>query len=140
MNNKTKSLLTCMILLCILPMNYPWFGFAAGIQEISGWIVLRNPITIFAISLSLYGIWLLEEKYNYIVSTLGILLFLVMEFYYFLTWYLPNISSHFHITKSFDGAYPSFYIGITMTILLLIINIICHKRKKLHENDTPLIF
>ena len=53
-----------------------------------------------------------------IIALIGCIGIVAAEIYGFLTWHIMTISGHFSIGMSFRFAYPEFYIGLFISILM----------------------
>lgn len=112
-----------ILIICILLMFLSWFGGSRGVQEISGTIVLYHPITIIGILITLIGIWFENRRFAMVCGTLGPCLLLIMELFYFFTWHIETITGEFSLGISFSLAYPEFYFGFGVTLVLLVANL-----------------
>ena len=104
-------------------MFFSQYGGAKGVQEVSGIINLTNPIGFIAVILFFVGIWgnfknTNIRKYFPYIAMAGIIL---SELNNFLTWNYPNTSYLDGIKNSFNMVFPMFYIGLIVSILLIIV-------------------
>ena len=98
----------------LLPMLLPQYGGCRGVQEISGIVNLLNPIGILAVVTFFAGI-LFKKNILGLIGCIGIV---VAEIYEFLTWHITTISGRFSIDMSFRFAYPEYYMGLVISILM----------------------
>lgn len=124
--NKNKIIRIIIGCLCLLTMLRPWFGSYRGVQEISGLIVLYNPLTILACLSILLGIL----KDCDVLAIIGSMLLIVIEIFYFLTWPLNTITYTIDISFSISASYPAFYIELILVVTLLYLNILNYKKTK----------
>ncbi len=123
-----KIVLSVILIINMLVMLLNWFGKKGGI-EISGTIILFNPITVLFILMILWGTWYdFKININRLLMFVGMLGLIAMEIYYFLTWHLLGYFKYFSIDASVDLAFPEFYLGIGISIVLLITGIIFQKK------------
>ena len=95
---------------------------AKGVQEISGLVNLFNPVGIVSVLLFIVGIWLPFKniKVNKALSILGVIGIVVSEIYQFLTWHIQNITGEISIQNSINFAFPEFYIGLVISLIMVI--------------------
>ena len=67
------------------------YGGQKGVQEISGLINLLNPIGI-----------------------------VISEIYQFFTWHIMNITGKMSIHNSIEFAFPEFYIGLVISLIMVL--------------------
>ncbi len=120
---KKKILLSVLFIISLIPMFFSQYGGAKGVQEVSGIINLTNPIGFIAVILFFVGIWgnfknTNIRKYFPYIAMVGIIL---SELNNFLTWNYPNTSYLEGIKNSFNMVFPMFYIGLIVSILLIIV-------------------
>lgn len=120
---KKKILLSVLFIISLIPMFFSQYGGAKGVQEVSGIINLTNPIGFIAVILFFVGIWgnfknTNIRKYFPYIAMVGIIL---SELNNFLTWNYPNTSYLDGIKNSFNMVFPMFYIGLIVSILLIIV-------------------
>lgn len=99
------------------------YGGLKGVQEISGLINLFNPIGALSIILFILGIWmpLKNEKINKFLGSLGVVGIVISEIYSFFTWHVSNITGKINIYDSIRLAFPEFYIGLVVSLIMVII-------------------
>ena len=120
---KKKILLSVLFIISLIPMFFSQYGGAKGVQEVSGIINLTNPIGFIAVILFFVGIWgnfknTNIRKYFPYIAMVGIIL---SELNNFLTWNYPNTSYLDGIKNSFNMVFPMFYIGLIVSIILIIV-------------------
>ena len=99
------------------------FGGMRGVQEISGLIILLSPITIVSIILFFLGIWFkFKNKItNKILGGIGVVGIVISEIYEFFTWYTIGITKDINLSNSINLAFPEFYIGLLISIIMVFI-------------------
>ncbi len=128
LNTKQKLILSIILIINLGMMLFNWFG-GIGDINVSGTIILYNPITVIFILMILWGTWhTFKININRKLVIIGILGILFMEIYTFLTWHLLGELNYFSIVASVDLAYINFYIGVLTTIILLITAIAFERR------------
>ena len=120
---KKKIILTIAFLISLLPMLLNQYGGMKGVQEISGLINLLNPIGIISMLVFLAGVWVSfkNKKINKILGILGTIGIVVSEIYEFFTWYIKNITGKMSIHNSIEFAFPEFYIGLAISLIMIFI-------------------
>lgn len=114
-----KITVTAMLVLNTGLMFLPWFGGRENISEISGTIVLTNPIVIISILAVLSGVWLQKlSKISFPLIYTGVGAIICTEIYYWATWYTVSIFPSVNLFKSLMLAYPAFYVGIITSVTL----------------------
>ncbi len=127
---KKKILLTIVFILSLLPMCFSQYGGMKGVQEVSGIINLTNPIGFIAIILYFFGVWanfnnINIKKYFPYFGMVGIIL---SELNNLLTWNYPNTSYLEGMKNCFNMVFPMFYVGLVISITMIIIYKIVDKR------------
>lgn len=127
---KKKIILSVVFILSLIPMFFSQYGGLKGVQEISGIINLTNPIGFVAVILFFVGVWGNFKntnigKYFPYIAMVGIVL---SELNNFLTWNYPNISYLDGIKNSFNMVFPMFYIGLIVSIAVIVIYKILDKK------------
>ena len=125
---KHQLLSSIILIVCVLFMFLSWFGGHRGVQEIPGTIMLYHPITIVGILITLIGIWFCNHRFAMIFGILGPCLLLMMELFYFFTWHIETGTGKFNLEASFSLAYPEFYFGFGITLVLLAENLMCIRK------------
>ena len=120
---KKKIKLTIAFLVSLLPMVLNQYGGKKGVQEISGLINLLNPIGIISVLLFIIGVWgsFKNKKTNKILGALGTIGIVVSEIYQFFTWHIMNITEKMSIHNSIEFAFPEFYIGLAISLIMIFI-------------------
>ena len=118
-----KVILTILYFMSLAPMLLNQYGGLRGVQEISGLINLFNPIGALSIILFILGIWmpLRNEKINKFLGSLGVVGIVISEIYSFFTWHVSNVTGKINIYDSIRLAFPEFYIGLVVSLIMVII-------------------
>ena len=119
---KKKSILTMAFVISLLPMLLNQYGGMRGVQEISGLGNLFNPIGLVAVLLFIIGVWVSfkNKKINKILGGLGTIGIVVSEIYNFFTWHILTITGEMSLQNSIDFAFPEFYIGLAISVVMVI--------------------
>lgn len=117
-----QVILTILFIMSLMPMLLYQFGGMRGVQEISGLIILLSPITIVSIILFFLGIWFKfkNKKTNKILGALGTIGIVISEIYQFFTWHIMNITGKMSIHNSIEFAFPEFYIGLVISLIMML--------------------
>ena len=120
---KKKVTLTIAFLISLLPMLLNQYGGAKDVQEISGLINLLNPIGITSVLLFVIGVWVTfkNRKINKILGAMGTIGIVISEIYEFFTWYVMNITGKISFHTSLKFAFPEFYIGLVISLIMVFI-------------------
>ena len=120
---KKKIILTVAFLISLLPMLLNQYGGMKGVQEISGLINLLNPIGIISMLVFFAGVWASfeNERTNKILSILGTIGIVVSEIYEFFTWHIMNITGKMSIQNSIEFAFPEFYVGLLISLIMIFV-------------------
>ena len=120
---KKKIILTIVFLISLLPMLLNQYGGMKGVQEISGLINLLNPIGIISMLVFFAGVWASfeNEKINKILGILGTIGIVVSEIYEFFTWHIMNITGKMSIQNSIELAFPEFYVGLLISLIMIFV-------------------
>ena len=99
------------------------YGGCRGVQEITGMINLMNPIGVISFMAFFTGIWLKFKSRNTgkILGLAGTIGIVVSEIYQFFTWHVLTITGEISLQNSILLAYPEFYIGLSVSIVMVII-------------------
>ena len=118
---KKKIKLTIAFLVSLLPMLLNQYGGMKGVQEISGLINLLNPIGIISVLLFIIGVWgsFKNKKINRILGVFGTIGIVVSEIYKFFTWHIMNITGKMSIHNSIEFAFPEFYVGLVISLIMI---------------------
>lgn len=127
---KKKIILSVVFILSLIPMCFSQYGQLKGVQKTSGIINLINPIGFVAIILFFVGIWgnfknANIRKYFPYIAMVGIVL---SELNNFLTWNYPNTSYLNGIKNCFNMVFPMFYIGLIISITVIVLYRVLDKR------------
>ena len=120
---KKKIILTIAFLISLLPMLLNQYGGMKGVQEISGLINLLNPIGIISMLVFFAGVWASfeNEKINKILGILGTIGIVVSKIYEFFTWHIMNITGKMSIQNSMEFAFPEFYVGVVISLIMIFV-------------------
>lgn len=120
---KKKVILTIAFVISLLPMLLSQYGGMKGVQEISGLINLVNPIGIISVLLFIIGVWVIfkNKKINKILGGIGTIGIVVSEIYNFFTWHILTITGEMSIQNSINFAFPEFYIGLAISVVMVIL-------------------
>lgn len=118
-----QVILTILFIMSLMPMLLYQFGGMRGVQEISGLIILLSPITIVSIILFFLGIWFKfkNKMTNKILGGIGVVGIVISEIYEFFTWYTIGITKDINLYNSINLAFPEFYIGLLISIIMVFI-------------------
>lgn len=119
---KKKVILTTAFIVSLLPMLLSQYGGMKGVQEISGLMNLFNPIGIISVLLFIIGVWVSfkNKKINKILGGLGAIGIVVSEIYNFFTWHILTITGKKSLYNSIQFAFPEFYIGLAISVVIVI--------------------
>lgn len=120
---KKKIILTIVFVISLLPMLLKQYGGMKGVQEISGLINLYNPIGIISVLFFIIGVWipLKDKKINKILGGLGVVGIVISEIYEFFTWHIMTITGKMSIHNSFEFAFPEFYVGLVISLIMIVV-------------------
>ena len=120
---KKKFILTTAFLINLLPMLFNQYGGMKGVQEISGLINLLNPIGIISVLLFITGVWVpFKNKWiNRILGALGTIGIVASEIYEFFTWHIMNITGEMSFHNSIKLAFPEFYVGLAVSLMMMLV-------------------
>lgn len=126
---KKKIILSIAFVLSLLPMLLNQYGGARGVQEISGLGNLFNPIGLLSVLLFIIGVWVSFKnvKVNKILSILGVVGIVISEIYQFLTWHILTITGEMSIQNSINFAFPEFYIGLAISLIMIVVYFVIDK-------------
>ena len=132
---KKKIVLTGAFVFSLLPMLLNQYGGAKGVQEITGLINLLNPIGIASVVLFAVGVWgsFQSPSTGKVLGALGTIGIVISEVYKFFTWHVMTITGEVSIQHSLGLAFPEFYIGLAISIAMVIAYFIISK----NITDTP---
>ena len=126
---KKKIILSIAFVLSLLPMLLNQYGGARGVQEILGLGNLFNPIGLVSVLLFIIGVWVSFKnvKVNKILSILGVVGIVISEIYQFLTWHILTITGEMSIQNSINFAFPEFYIGLAISLIMIVVYFVIDK-------------
>ena len=127
---KKKIILTAAFIISLLPMLLNQYGGLKGVQEITGLINLLNPIGIVSVVLFIVGVWVPMKKpdFNKVMGILGTVGIVISEIYKFFTWHVMTITGKINLQHSMQLAFPEFYIGLVVSIIMIVVYIVVEKR------------
>ena len=134
---KKKIILTVAFIISLLPMLMNQYGGLKGVQEITGLINLLNPIGIISVLLFVVGVWMPFKKQTIgrVLGALGTIGIVVSEIYKFFTWHVMNITGEVSIHNSIEFAFPEFYIGLVISVIMIVSYFVIDK--KLNTQSVP---
>lgn len=129
---KKKVILSIIFVISLLPMLLNQYGGCKGVQEISGMINLLNPIGILSAVLFAIGVWISfsNKIINKILAVMGVIGIVFSEIYNFFTWHIVTITGRMSLQNSINLAYPEFYIGLVVSLIMIIAYFIIDKSVK----------
>ena len=127
---KKKIILSIAFSISLFPMFLNQYGGLKGVQEITGLINLLNPIGMVSVILFAVGIWFpfKEQVIGKNLGALGTIGIVVSEIYKFFTWHVMNITGEVSIHKSIRFVFPEFYIGLVISILMVVTYFVIDKK------------
>ena len=126
---KKKIILSVLFIISLAPMLLNQYGSARGVQEISGLINLFNPIGIISTILFIICVWIpfKNKRINKILGFIGVLGIVISEIYNFFTWHVKTITGEISFQNSINFVFPEFYIGLVISLVMVIAYIITEK-------------
>lgn len=124
-----QVILTILFIMSLMPMLLYQFGGMRGVQEIRGLIILLSPITIVSIILFFFGIWFKfkNKNTNKLLGGIGVIGIVISEIYEFFTWYTIGITKDINLHNSINLAFPEFYIGLLISVIMVFIYFFINK-------------
>lgn len=122
-NKNKRIILTLLFVTSLLPMLMNQYGGLKGVQEISGLINLINPIGIVSLIFFIMGVWLplRNDKVSKLIGGIGVIGMVISEIYKYFTWHILTITGEMSIQNSIEFAFPEFYIGLAISLIMVII-------------------
>ena len=122
-NQNKRIILTLLFITSLLPMLMNQYGGLKGVQEISGLINLINPIGIVSLIFFIMGVWLplKNDKISKLIGGIGVIGMVISEIYKYFTWHILTITGEMSIQNSIEFAFPEFYIGLAISLIMVII-------------------
>ena len=119
---KKKTILSILFTVSLLPMLLNQYGGRRGVQEITGLVNLLNPIGIIAVALFVIGVWVPFKKkiIGRVLGALGVIGIVASEVYKFFTWHVLTITGELSFRHSIRFAFPEFYIGLAVSMAMVI--------------------
>ena len=67
------------------------------------------------------GVWIpfKNKKINKIFGGLGVVGIVISEIYNFFTWHIMNITGKMSIHNSIEFAFPEFYVGLVISLIMI---------------------
>lgn len=129
---KKKIVLTVAFINSLLPMLMNQYGGLKGVQEITGLINLFNPIGIISVALFIMGVWMSFKDLfiSKILGSLGTVGIVASEIYQFFTWHVMTITGEISIQNSIRFAFPEFYIGLIVSLVMIAVYFIIDEKVK----------
>ena len=126
---KKKLILSVAFAISLLPMLMNQYGGLKGVQEITGMINLINPIGVLSVISFFVGVWLQIGKsgINKILGALGVIGIVISEIYKFFTWHVMTITGEISIQNSIQFAFPEFYIGLAVSLIMVVAYFVINK-------------
>ena len=127
---KKKVALTIIFIISLLPMLMNQYGGMKGVQEITGLVNLLNPIGIASVIMFSVGVWMPFKKQTIgrVLGALGTIGIVVSEIYKFFTWHVMNITGEVSIHNSIEFAFPEFYIGLVISLVMVVAYFVIDKK------------
>lgn len=129
---KKKIILSILFIISLTPMLLEQFGTVKGVQAVSGLMNLFNPLGVLSVLLFIIGVWETfgSKKANKILCLLGLCGIVISEIYNFFTWHIYTITGEFSFTTSLNFVFPEFYIGLSASIIMIIVYCFIDKNNK----------
>lgn len=129
---RKKIILSIAFIINLLPMIMNQYGGMKGVQEITGMINLLNPIGILSVILFVIGVWVPFKKHliSKILGAIGVIGIVLSEIYKFFTWHVMNITGEISIQNSIEFAFPEFYIGLAVSVIMVVAYFMIDKKVK----------
>lgn len=135
MNKKTKIALAILFILSLTPMYLVQFGAnSIGVLGHNGLMILFEPLCILSIIIFFVSLWhdFKHQKLNYGLGIIALLGVILSEIKCFLFSYYRGPIAELELSYCISMAYPSFYLGLTISILMLVIYlIVVYKKTKI---------
>lgn len=127
---KKKVTLTITFIISLLPMLMNQYGGMKGVQEITGLINLLNPIGIVSVIMFSVGVWMpfTKQTIGRVLGAAGTIGIVVSEIYKFFTWHVMNITGEISIHNSIEFAFPEFYVGLVISLIMIIAYFVIDKK------------
>ena len=126
---KKKLILSVAFVISLLPMLMNQYGGLKGVQEITGMINLLNPVGILSAIAFFVGVWLPFGKIgiNKMLGAIGVIGIVISEIYKFFTWHVMTITGEISIQNSIQFAFPEFYIGFAVSLIMVVAYFVINK-------------
>ena len=78
------------------------------------------------------GVWVPMKKpvFSKLMGLLGTIGIVISEIYKFFTWHVMNITGEISLQHSIQLAFPEFYFGLVVSIIMVVVDWIIEKREK----------
>ena len=125
-----KVTLTITFIISLLPMLMNQYGGMKGVQEITGLINLLNPIGIVSVIMFSVGVWMpfTKQTIGRVLGAAGTIGIVISEIYKFFTWHVMNITGEINIHNSIEFAFPEFYIGLVISLIMIVAYFVIDKK------------
>lgn len=132
---KKRLVLSMAFIVSLLPMLMNQYGGLKGVQEVTGLINLFNPIGIISVMLFAMGVWmpLKKQAINKLLAALGTIGIVISEIYTFFNWHVLTITGEINLQHSIRFAFPEFYVGLLVSITMVIFYFVIENRKLFRE-------
>ncbi|MEG2908526.1 MAG: hypothetical protein RR945_04820 [Erysipelotrichaceae bacterium] len=135
MNKKTKIGLDILFILSLTPMYLVQFGAnSIGVLGHNGLMILFEPLCILSIIIFFVSLWhdFEHQKINYILGITSLLGVILSEIKCFLFSYYRGPIAELELSYCISMAYPSFYLGLVISVVMLFVYlIVVYKKTKI---------
>ena len=133
---KKKVILTVVFVISLLPMLLPQYGGMKGVSEISGLINLTSLLGVASVVFFLIGVWgnYEEKSTGRWLGGLGVIGIIISELYNYFTWHVETITGEISLQHSINFAFPEFYFGLAVSLVMAAVYFIMTKCKKQETN------
>ncbi|MEF9962233.1 MAG: hypothetical protein RR670_00825 [Erysipelotrichaceae bacterium] len=135
MSKKTKIVLVILFILSLTPMCLVQFGAnSIGVLAHNGLMILFEPLCILSIIIYFVSLWhdFEQPKLNYVLGIIALLGVILSEIKCFLFSYYNGPITELELSYCISMAYPSFYLGLMISIIMLLIYlIVVYKKTKI---------
>ena len=128
---KKKLILTAAFIISLAPMLLSQYGGMRGVQEISGLLNLSSPIGMAALIAFIVGVWVpfQNEKTGWTFGLIGTIGMVLSEVYNYFTWHVLTITGEISLKNSIMLAFPEFYLGLVVSVLMVVIYLVITKKQ-----------
>ncbi|MEG0593098.1 MAG: hypothetical protein RR512_07260 [Coprobacillus sp.] len=128
---KKRNIVIISLIASLSTLFLPWFGGYKGVQEVSGVVLLQNPIAVSCIIIAFVGLVLKNEYKSKIVTQIGLLGIIGMQIYEFFNWYSFNSTFTFSLRESMSLCYPEFYFTLLCMLTTYVLFFVTNKSNDL---------